>query len=232
MGDWVAFWDSEHSIYVNARHRDVHYRTIAQDISAHVASGASVLDYGCGEALHADLVAAPARRLILCEAAPMVRAALAERFAGDAKIEVLAPDAVAALPAGSLDVAVLHSVAQYLTPDELDTLLAQFRRLLTDKGLLILGDVIPPHVSALTDAIALLRFAAANGFLGAALIGLARTVLSDYWRLRSHLGLTRYGEAAIVAKLAAAGFSARRAPANIGHNPARMTFLARPALPT
>ena len=31
MGDWIAFWDSEHSIYVNARHRDVHYRTIAQD---------------------------------------------------------------------------------------------------------------------------------------------------------------------------------------------------------
>ncbi|MEA2923566.1 MAG: hypothetical protein QOD25_688, partial [Alphaproteobacteria bacterium] len=24
MGDWIAFWDSEHSIYVNARHRDVH----------------------------------------------------------------------------------------------------------------------------------------------------------------------------------------------------------------
>ena len=139
--------------------------------------------------------------------------------------------AFAALPAGSLDIAVLHSVAQYLTPDKLDTLFAQFRRLLTDKGLLILGDVIPPHVSALTDAIALLRFAAANGFLGAALVGLARTVLSDYWRLRSHLGLTRYGEAAIIEKLAAAGFSARRASANIGHNPARMTFLARPALP-
>ena len=34
MGDWIAFWDSEHSIYVNARHRDVHYRTIAQDLRA------------------------------------------------------------------------------------------------------------------------------------------------------------------------------------------------------
>src|SRR5262245_17061027 len=73
MGDWIAFWDSEHSIYVNARHRDVHYRTIAQDIRALVPSGAAVLDYGCGDALHADLVAAPARELILCEAAPSVR---------------------------------------------------------------------------------------------------------------------------------------------------------------
>jgi SAM-dependent methyltransferase len=228
MGDWVAFWDSQHSIYVNARHRDVHYRTIAQDIAAHVAAGASVLDYGCGEALHADLVAAQARRVILCEAAPMVRATLADRFAGHAKIEVRSPDEVAALPAGSLDVVVLHSVAQYLTPDELDKLLVLFHRLLTDKGLLILGDVIPPHVSAVTDAMALLRFAAANGFLGAALVGLARTVLSDYWRLRSHLGLTRYGEAAIVEKLRRVGFSARRAPTNIGHNPARVTFVARP----
>jgi hypothetical protein len=33
----------------------------------------------------------------------------------------------------------------------------------------------------------------------------------------------------MVEKLAAADFSARRAPANIGHNAARMTFLARPA---
>jgi SAM-dependent methyltransferase len=228
MGDWVAFWDSQHSIYVNARHRDVHYRTIAQDIAVHVTSGASVLDYGCGEALHADLVAAPARRVILCEAAPMVRAALAERYAGHAKIEVRSPDEIAALPAGSVDIVVLHSVAQYLTPEELDQTLARFHRLLADNGLLILGDVIPPGVSALTDATALIRFASANGFLGAALVGLARTVLSDYWRLRSQLGLTRYGEAAIVQKLGSAGFSARRAAANIGHNPARMTFLARP----
>jgi SAM-dependent methyltransferase len=229
MGDWIAFWDSDHSIYVNARHRDVHYRTIAQDICAHVPSNAVVLDHGCGEALYADIVAATARRLILCEAAPMVRGALAKRFAGNAGIEVRTPDEVNALPAGSLDVVVLHSVAQYLAPTELDGLLALFRRLLTGQGLLILGDVIPPHVAAWTDAAALLRFAAANGFLGAALVGLARTVLSDYWRLRSRLGLTRYDEAEIIGKLAGAGFSASRAPRNIGHNAARMTFLASPS---
>ena len=229
MGDWVAFWGSEHSIYVNARHRDVHYRTIAQDIRALVPAGAAVLDYGCGEALHADVVAEPARRLTLCEAAAIVRAGLANRFAGNRKIEVRSPEQVAALLARSLDVIVLHSVAQYLTPDELDALLAQFRRQLTDNGLLIVGDVIPTRVSALTDAIALLSFGAGNGFFGAALVGLARTVASDYWRLRSDLGLTRYDESAIMEKLAKAGFSARHAPTNIGHNQARMTFLAKPA---
>jgi SAM-dependent methyltransferase len=230
MGDWIAFWDSEHSIYVNARHRDVHYRTIAQDIRAHLPPGATVLDYGCGEALHADLIAASAKALILCEAAPKVRAALAHRFAGDAKIKVYAPEDIAALPPRTVDAVVLHSVAQYLTPQELDALLAMFRRLLSDEGVLILGDVIPPHVSALGDALALLRFAAANGFFGAALVGLVRTFLSDYWRLRSHLGLRRYGEAAMIAKLAGSGFSAGRAPTNVGHNPARMTFIARPVI--
>src|SRR5688500_1379774 len=93
MREWVAFWNSEHSIYVSARHRDVHYRTIADDIRAYAPRrDATVLDYGCGEALHADRVAASAGRLILCDAAPAVRASLIERFAGDQKIEVRAPD--------------------------------------------------------------------------------------------------------------------------------------------
>jgi SAM-dependent methyltransferase len=231
MGNWIAFWDSDHSIYVNARHRDVHYRTIAEDIRGLLPAGAAVLDYGCGEALHADIVAANARRLILCEAAPTVRTSLSRRFGGQGNIEVIDPDAAAALPPGSIDVVVLHSVTQYLTPQELDRLLALFRRLLAGNGMLILGDVIPPDSSALTDALALLRFARANGFLAAALIGLARTVLSDYWRLRSQLGLTRYSEAAAREKLAVAGFSATRAAANVGHNPARMTLLARLARP-
>ena len=228
MGDWIAFWDSEHPIYVNDRHRDVHYRTIARDIRAHLPAGATVLDYGCGEALHADVIAASATALILCEAAPKVRAALARRFADHANIRVCAPEDIAAMPARSLDAVVLHSVAQYLTPDALGALLATFRRLLRENGVLIVGDVVPPHVSVFTDAAALLRFGAANGFLVATLVGFARTLFSNYWRLRSQLGLTRYDEAAMAAKLAGSGFSARRASANIGHNPWRMTFIARP----
>ena len=228
MGDWIAFWDSEHPIYVNARHRDVHYRTIAQDIRAHLPAGATVLDYGCGEALHADVIAASATALILCEAAPKVRAALARRFADHANIRVCAPEDIAAMPARSLDAVVLHSVAQYLAPETLDALLATFRRLLRESGVLIVGDVVPPHVSVFTDAAALLRFGVANGFLVATLVGFARTLFSNYWRLRSQLGLTRYDEAAMAAKLAGADFPPA-APAPISATiPRRMTFIARP----
>ena len=72
MSTWIDFYDFKHSvIYVNARHRDVHYRTIAEDIRKLVPSPAAhVLDYGCGEATSADLVALACAQLILVEQRP------------------------------------------------------------------------------------------------------------------------------------------------------------------
>ena len=61
-------------------------------------------------------------------------------------------------------------------------------------------------------AAALLRFALTHGFLKDALIGLVSTALSDYRQLRAKVGLQRYSEDEMIAKLAAAGFSASRAP--------------------
>ena len=99
MSDWQSFWDSAHSIYVSARHKDVHYREIADQIAAFVPHPkARVLDYGCGEAIHADRVAKAAAEVLLCDTAPSVRAAIAARFAADPRIRVLAPDDVAGLP--------------------------------------------------------------------------------------------------------------------------------------
>ena len=229
MADWISFFDSENPIYVNARHRDVHARLIADGIVKYLPSrNASVLDYGCGEALYAERIAAHAGRLVLCEAAPHVRERLATRVAGDTKIAVRSPAQVQTLPDGSFNLIVMHSVAQYLTPQEADALFVLFRRLLSPGGGLVLGDIVRPGFSALSDALALVRLATANGFLGAALLGLMRVLASDYWRLRRRAGLTRYDEAAMVEKLQRAGFSARRAPDNIGHIQSRMTFTARP----
>jgi hypothetical protein len=109
-------------------------------------------------------------------------------------------------------------------------LFALFHRLLKGNGILIVSDVIPPSVPAIIDALALLRFGAANGFLIAAFGGLVRTTFSNYWRLRTRVGSTRYGEEEMIDKLAAAGLSARRISKNFGHNQARMAFVARPHL--
>jgi len=186
-----------------------------------------VLDYGCGEALHADRVAHVAGRLMLAEAGPAVRNRLIARFDNNPKIAVISTDETANMAPESFDMVIMHSVSQYLTPAEFDRIAALFHRLLKPEGLFLVGDVVPPHVSAISDAWALLRFGWRDGFLCAAIHGLIRTFFSDYWRLRTTMGLTRYSEKDMADKLAAAGFAPTRAPENLGHLTTRMTFLAR-----
>lgn len=228
MKEWIDWYDSQHTIYANARHRDVHFRRIANDMLRYVPGpDATVLDYSCGEALSADIVAAAAGRLILVEPAPGVRQRIAKRFADNRKIEARSIEDIAAIPSASIDLVVMHSVSQYLTADEMHTALALMRRILKPNGILVIGDVLAPNVSAATDALALLRFGLAEGFFFAAAASLVRTLLSNYWTLRSSIGLARYSEADVSALLAKHGFSAKRQPRNIGHNQARMTFVCR-----
>jgi len=233
MKDWVAYYDSNHSIYVNARHRDVHYARLADAIANYVQTRtAAVLDYGCGEALHADRVAAAAGRLTLAEAGPAVRGRLIERFKEKPNITVISTDRLATMLPESYEMVIFHSVSQYLTREQFDRTAALFHRLLQPNGLLVVGDVVPPDGSAVSDAWALLRFGWQDGFFCAAVVGLIRTFFSDYSRLRTKVGLTRYSEHEMASKLEAAGFAVTRAPQNLGHLSSRMTFLARKVAPT
>ena len=225
---WRDFWNGPHSIYVNERHRTVHYRAIARDILRFVPNaGSRVLDYGCGEALGAALLARHCGRLFLYDAAPSVREKLAARFAGDAVIGVLDDAALAALPDGSLELVVANSLLQYLTRDEFAKLLDFWQAKLAPEGRLVIGDVIPPDASALADVSALVTFAARNGFLLRALSGLVATYFSTYRTLRKSLGLTRYSEDEVTALLKEHGLIGARAFPNIGHNQRRMLFLAK-----
>jgi ubiquinone/menaquinone biosynthesis C-methylase UbiE len=231
MDDWIDYYDSTHTIYASRLHRDLHFQIVAKDIVGYISSpDAVVLDYACGEALSAARVAEACGRLILAEPAPGVRGRLIARFAPNTRIKVRSLDELRTMDEKSVDLAVMNSVAQYMTAAELDSAFAVIRRLLKPGGRLVLGDVLRPEVGMARDVIALLRFARAHGFLKDALVGLISTALSDYRQLRSRVGLQRYGEAEMIAKLKAAGFVASRAPANIGHNPWRMTFVARQAL--
>lgn len=230
MDDWIDYYDSTHTIYASKLHRDLHFQLVARDIIGYIpAPDAVVLDYACGEALSAAQVAEACGQLILAEPAPGVRGRLIARFAPLTKIRVRSLDDLRHMHEKSVDLVVMNSVAQYMTPDELDGALAVIRRLLKPGGRLVLGDVLRPEVGMLRDVMALLRFARSHGFLRDALTGLISTALSDYRQLRSRIGLHRYGETEMIAKLATAGFNAARAPYNIGHNPWRMTFVARDA---
>jgi SAM-dependent methyltransferase len=227
--NWRDYWNRDTPIYVGERHKVLHYRLVASDIAALLPSPkAHVLDHGCGEALSAERIAARCGRLYLCDAAPLVRERLAARFGGNPKIEVLAPEEIERLPDGSLALVVANSLLQYLSQDEFRSLLRLWRTKLKADGCLVLADVIPPDLSPLTDAKALLGFAWKGGFAIRAVLGLVRTALSDYRKIRNELGLSTYAEGEMIELLRAEGFSAERRAGNIGHNQARMTFVARP----
>ena len=185
-----------------------------------------VLDHGCGEALYAEAVAGRCSRLILCEAAPKICLALAQRLAGLPNVQVIDPVGIEQIAPGSLDLIIVNSVLQYLSRAELEALLDAWRVCLAPQGRLVIADVIPPGVSPLTDAVALLRFARRGGFLMPALGGLVRTAFSDYGRIRKSLGFSMYREAEYVELLGRHGLSAQRVLPNFGHNQARMTFAA------
>src|SRR5258707_13178408 len=230
MDDWIDYYDSTHTIYASRLHRDLHFQIIARDIIGYISSSeAVVLDYASGEALSAGRVAEACGKLILAEPAPGVRGRLIARFAPNTKIRVRSLDDLRKMTEKSVDLAVMNSVAQYMTPGELDGACAVIRRLLKPGGRLVLGDIMRPEVGMIRDVVALLRFALNYGFLKDALIGLISTALSDYRQLRSRVGLQRYSQTGMIKKLATAGFTASRAHFNIGPNPWRMTFGAPPA---
>jgi ubiquinone/menaquinone biosynthesis C-methylase UbiE len=230
MDDWIDYYDSTHTIYASKLHRDLHFRIIARDIIGFISSpDAVVLDYACGEALSAAKVADACSKLYLAEPAPGVRGRLIARFAPNTRIRVRSLDDLRKMEEKSIDLVVMNSVAQYMTPEELDSAFVVVRRLLKPTGRLVVGDILRPEVGMGRDVLALLKFARAHGFLKDALYGLASTALSDYRQLRSRVGLQRYGESEMIAKLAAAGFTASRTTRNIGHNSWRMTFVARHA---
>ena len=231
ISDWRSFWDNAHSIYVNARHKDVHYRDIADADRRPSCRGRAraCSTSAAGEALHADRVAEVAAEVLLCDSAPSVRAAMAARFAGNPRIKVISPEEVEKLPDRSLDLIVANSVVQYLTAAELERLLVLWRRLLADGGALIVADVIPPDVGAVERrrcAVALCR--APRLSRGGA----------DRARAHGRLALSQVAQPArdraihrsrVHGEAHRGRLHRRTAGArNMEHNPARMSFRARP----
>lgn len=221
---------TEAPIYVNDRHRALHFAGIARDLAAYLTrEDAVVLDYGCGEALCADRIAARCGKLYLCEGSAHLRAQLAARFAAEPKIVVIAPEDAEALPDHELDLVVAASLLPHLPMEDLDELLGLWHSKLREDGCLLLAEVVPHETKPLAEAAALLRFAGSGGFLAAALASFAREVLSGRAEHREEeLAPARYDEPEMLALLRDRGFEGRRAETNLGHNQTRMTFVANP----
>ena len=77
----------------------------------------------------------------------LVRDRLQERLATNAKVTILSPEEVSAIPDGSLDLIVVNSLLQYLSLEELRGLLKLWKSKLKTDGRLVIADVVPPGLS-------------------------------------------------------------------------------------
>lgn len=230
---WVEFWNRpNNAIYVNKRNLEVHFACLRDDLLPYVPAGGTVIDVGCGDALAAGAISERCGRLFLYDAAPAVRARIAERYAGWERIHILDDSGMAAMEPGTADLIVVVSVLQYVAPADLPALLGRWHDLLAPGGRLLIADVVQPDTPLHRDVGSQLALAARHGFLAPAILGIARLALSDYRQIRQRAGFATYTEDQLLRLFAASGLSAERLPRNIGPTPHRLSFIARRATPT
>ena len=225
---WKEFWNQKNRIYVSERHLEAYYVELIAGLKQLLPSRRplDLLDYGCGEARGARVLAEDGVNVRLYDAVPYMRERAREHTQGAERVRVLEDAEFNALPFASLDVIFIYSVLQYISKDDFTKLLPHLYRLLRPGGMLILGDVVPPHVSMVADVRDLLSAGVKHGFFIPAVISLARTFFSEYRGIRKSNGFTTYEEGEMRALLEDAGFCPRRAPKNIGLGRERMLFIS------
>lgn len=224
---WGEFWNrADTGVYVNRRNLEAHFACLADGLAPHMPKDGAALDYGCGDALAAGTLAERCAKLTLYDAAPTVRDRVKARYAGHPRIGIAEDDGPQSLPPGGFDVVTVVSVIQYVPPADLPALLRRWRDLLKPGGRLILADIVPPQTPLLRDVASQLAFAAANGFLFPALLGIVRLALSDYRKIRKTAGFSMYTAESMLDLLRDAGFHAERLTPNIGPTPHRLSFRA------
>lgn len=224
---WRNFWRSDRPGRPRERYPAVYYEEIGKAIAAQIPSQAAVtLDYGCGAAPAAGLIAEHCAALYLYDPSAKVQAALRQRYSGTPKIKVFSDADLTALADASLDMILFNALFQYLPvaqcTEAVDFAAAKLRL----GGRLLVTDVIPPYADPLSDSWALVEYAYRGGFLIAAL----REALARGRPLQRRQALTTFTIPEMQRLLAIHGFETRRAERNIGHNQMHMTFLGKRVL--
>src|SRR3984957_15126508 len=229
MQSWLDFWNAPNAIYVSRRHQNAHYARVLNGIGRFVPAGgaAVVLDWGCGDALGANALAQTCRTLLLYDRADSTHRRLLANYADSPKIRVLDDVELDAVAPASVDLIVVNSVVQYLDRRQFSDALRLFHRLLKSDGKLLLGDIIAPDTPLVGHVTTFLGFAWRNGFLVAAVIGLARNFMSPYRRLRRCAGYACYAAGEMIGMLDDNGFIGERLASNIAVSQLRSSYLAR-----
>ena len=227
MTSWIDFWNGNHLIYVNEKHKLAHSDKIFSDVLNWLpTNNCSVLDFGCGEALYALKLNETCENLILVDASENIRKKLLIETSKQESIKILSMSECCAIKNSSIDLILVNSVFQYLTFEQTEEVLILFHRILKNNGKLIIADIIPNDLSLWADISSLLKFGFKNGFFFFAFLGLFKIYLSEYRSLRRDLGLSLYSSEDFINLMSKSHFKAKMEPLNFGHNQNRFCFSA------
>lgn len=225
---WQEFWEDPPAAFGPDERSQVEALAVAEAALEvlGLSPGDRLLDYGCGHALGAPAYLDAGLRLLLCDRSRHFRDFAGRTHAGTDAVEVLDTPQLAELEDGSVDGIVVFSVVQYLGPSGLQELLGVAGRVLRPGGAIALGDLIPSSTGLLADLREFLpRSARPRRVLTRLRGALALSLASDYSSIRSRQGLRRFSPGEVGGLLRAAGFEARRLPANLGESRSREAWV-------
>ncbi|MEO1245989.1 MAG: class I SAM-dependent methyltransferase [Pseudomonadota bacterium] len=180
-----------------------------------------MLDFGCGFGYVAEQLVNDVRSIEIWDAAENVRGQALVRTAGIHNI-VYADLSGSADPRSVFDLITIHSVIQYMSPEELQDWMRRWHTMLQPGGKLVISDILEKQGDSNVEIVRLMRFAAANGFFFDALINGVKE-FSRYSRTRGKRDLDHTPPEQLEKLAETAGFEMQVLDENLSYRADRYT---------
>lgn len=219
IDDWHSYWETlEPAQQIFAAEGADYARRLAPLML--VRRPHRVLDFGCGFG-HAALALAPlVGEVWVWDAAANMRNHARQRLANVPNARIVEPGDLVSSTPPQFDLILVHSVIQYLSPEQLAESQRLWARLLEPRGHILLSDLLVPGRPSWPEFFRLLLFARRHGFLRNAVVGGLKEI-GRYSRMRKLQPLYEHDETALERGARAAGLSLRMLPLNVTHRSER-----------
>jgi SAM-dependent methyltransferase len=226
---WDAYWTvlpCRHTLFSNEARYYVEQLAAVVTLSRDL----HVLDFGCGSALAATMLAAHVGTVAVWDRSAAMRRLARSHLRGVANAAVIDLMREDVRAAGRYDLILINSVLQYMPPAQLAAWLPHWRAWLTPSGRVVVSDIVPDagrRGERLREALDVLMFHARRGALRRA----ACERLSDvarYWRAARSAPLTRFDRDTLCEAVVAAGFRAQFLAGSLTCRPRRLAMVLTP----